>query len=134
MLVDLKRALIALAIVCATLLSIRTASSAEDEKAVDTTKADNTKTNKRDRNENELTAGSQSNNKGDVEITAKIRQMIVKDDSLSTNAHNIKIITVDGIVTLKGPVKSEAEKSTVEKHAIHIVGEKSVKNQIDIAP
>ena len=132
MLSNMKFALAACMIAGAAFLSVQNA-SAEDEKPVDP-KADNTKTNKRDRDANELTAGSQNQNKGDVDITAQIRKMVVADDTLSTNAHNIKIITVDGMVTLKGPVKSDAEKATVEKHAIHIVGDKKVTNQIEIAP
>ena len=59
---------------------------------------------------------------------------IVTDDMLSTNSHNIKIITRNGMVTLKGPVKTDTEKATVEKRAIHIVGDNAVTNQIDIVP
>lgn len=107
-----------------------TGGAAEDDKP----KApDNTATNKRDRDAGELTADQQKQNKSDLETTAKIRRAVVKDETLSTNAHNVKIITVNGMVTLKGPVKSDAEKATVEKMAQDVAGEKNVTNQIDIA-
>ena len=129
---NLKNLILLTTFVVTSLLAVQHV-QAEDEKIVDT-KADNTKVNKRDKDGNELTADNQSQSKSDVDISAKIRQMIVKEDTLSTNAHNIKIITVNGMVTLKGPVKSDAEKTAVEQHAIHIVGEKNVKSEIEIAP
>ena len=67
---------------------------------------DNTGVNVRDRADNALTADEQSNNKDDLHLTAAIRKAIVKDDSLSMMAHNIKIISTNGAVTLRGPVKS----------------------------
>ena len=127
MLLNLKGVSIAMVVASAAILSVQN-TAAED------VKPDNTKVNERDRNANELTAGSQKQNQGDIDITAKIRKMVVDDASLSTYAHNIKIITVDGMVTLKGPVKSDAEKDTVVKHAMHVVDEKHVKNEIEIAP
>jgi hyperosmotically inducible protein len=72
---------------------------------------DNTKTNKRDRNAGEATADQQKNDKTDLDLTAQIRRSITKDKALSTNAHNVKIIAQNGMVTLKGPVKSESSKS-----------------------
>ena len=71
---------------------------------------DNTKVNERDRSKNESTADQQKDNRSDREITQQIRQSIMKDKSLSTYAHNVKIITQNGQVTLKGPVRSEDEK------------------------
>src|SRR5262245_31446096 len=68
---------------------------------------DNTGRNVRDRNGDTLTPGDQSSSERDVELTRKIRQEVVGDDSLSMMAHNVKIISVDGVVTLRGPVKSE---------------------------
>jgi hyperosmotically inducible protein len=105
--------------------------AADDDKPVN---PDNTKINKRDRNPDEVTADQQKQNKEDIEITAKIRKAIVDDTTLSTNAHNVKIISMNGMVTLKGPVKSDAEKAAVEKAAVAVAGEKNVKNQIEIAP
>jgi osmotically-inducible protein OsmY len=96
--------------------------------------ADNTKINKRDQSQEELTAGQQGETKQDREITQKIRRAIVTDKSLSTNAHNVKIITVGGMVTLKGPVRSKEEKRAVEKKAAQIAGNANIKSEIGIAP
>src|ERR1700730_9398748 len=71
------------------------------------TKPDNTKVNKRDRNAGEVTADQQKSNATDRELTRKIRRSIMEDKSLSTYAHNIKLISQNGAVTLKGPVKSD---------------------------
>jgi hyperosmotically inducible protein len=68
--------------------------------------ADDTGRNVRDRDENAKTADQQSNSKEDLEITRKIRRALVEDKSLSTSAHNVKIVTVDRVVTLRGPVVS----------------------------
>jgi osmotically-inducible protein OsmY len=96
--------------------------------------ADNTAKNKRDRNDSEVTADQQKNNKSDLEVTAEIRKSIMADKSLSTYAHNVKIIAENGVVTLKGPVRSEAEKSAVEKKAVDAVGRANVKCEIEIKP
>ncbi len=96
--------------------------------------ADNTKVNKRDRNKGELTAGQQSNGKADRELTRKIRQALVKDKDLSTYAHNIKVITNNGAVTLKGPVRSDDEKRAVEAKAVEAAGGASITNQLEVAP
>ena len=84
--------------------------------------ADNTKTNQRDRNNNEPTADQQKENGNDRELARKIRQSVVSDKSLSTDAHNIKIIAQDGNVTLKGPVRSEEEKRSIESKAADVAG------------
>jgi hyperosmotically inducible periplasmic protein len=96
--------------------------------------ADNTKVNKRDRNKSEPTAGQQSNSKADRELTRKIRQALVKDKDLSTYAHNIKVITNNGAVTLKGPVRSDDEKKAVEAKAAEAAGGASITNQLEVAP
>ena len=95
-------------------------------------KADNTKTNKR--KDDAPTADQQKNNKSDVDVTAEIRRAVMDDKSLSVYAHNVKIIAQDGMVTLKGPVRSEAEKTTIEQKAAAVVGQAKVKNLIEIAP
>jgi osmotically-inducible protein OsmY len=82
--------------------------------------ADNTKVNKRDQNPGAVTADQQKMNAADQELTRNIRKAIVADKSLSTYAHNIKIVTQDGMVTLKGPVKSEDEKKTVMAKAVEV--------------
>lgn len=82
---------------------------------------DNTKTNQRDRSDVQ-TADQQSNSASDVEITRQVRKAVVNDKSLSTYAHNVKIITRQGVVMLKGPVKSEQEKEEIESKAAQVVG------------
>src|ERR1019366_7454189 len=96
--------------------------------------ADNTKVNKRDRSPNEPTADPQKNNRSGLDITQQMRQPIMKDKSLSTYAHNVKIITQNGQVTLKGPVRSEDEKKTVETKAAEVAGENKVTSQLDVKP
>lgn len=86
------------------------------------TKPDNTKVNERDRNAGEATADQQKANATDRDLTKKIRQSVMADKSLSTYAHNIKIISQNGSVTLKGPVKSEDEKRAVMAKAVAIAG------------
>jgi len=93
---------------------------------------DNTERNKRDRSATAKTADQQSNAKADVDVTKRIRQAIIADKDLSTNAHNVKIITVAGKVTLKGPVRTEAEKQTVEAKAVQIAGAGNVTNQVSV--
>ena len=81
-------------------------------------KPDNTKVNKRDRNSGQLTADQQKSNVSDRNLTAQIRRSIMADKTLSTYAHNIKIMSQNGAVTLKGPVKSEDEKKVVLAEAV----------------
>jgi len=94
--------------------------------------ADNTKLNERDRNNATPTPGDQSNSKPDLAITAQIRKAIAADDAMSTDAKNVKIITQDGSVVLRGTVKSEAEKNAVGIKASGIAGVKRVENQLDV--
>jgi hyperosmotically inducible periplasmic protein len=88
----------------------------------ESTKPDNTKVNKHDRNAGEVTADQQKMNATDRELTRKIRRSIMADKSLSTYAHNIKIISQNGAVTLKGPVKSDDEKKNVMAKAVAVAG------------
>jgi hyperosmotically inducible protein len=85
-------------------------------------KPDNTKVNQRDRNAGEATADQQKMNPADRALTRNIRRSIMADKSLSTYAHNIKIISQDGAVTLKGPVKSEDEKANIIAKAVAVAG------------
>jgi hyperosmotically inducible protein len=94
---------------------------------------DNSGVNVRDRPSNAMTAGEQSNSKGDLELTSQIRRAIVKDDSLSMMAHNVKIISMNGEVTLRGPVKSEQERTTIMSKAQAIAGTAKVDNRLEIA-
>jgi hyperosmotically inducible periplasmic protein len=94
--------------------------------------ADNTRINVRDRSASEPTADNQRNNMSDRDITRQIRQSLAKDGSLSSYAHNLKIVTQNGQVTLKGPVRSEEEKKAVEAKASAIAGENKVTSELDI--
>jgi hyperosmotically inducible protein len=95
--------------------------------------ADNSGRNVRDRAGTAPTADQQSNNAGDMKVTQSVRRAIVADKSLSTNAHNVKIITQDGVVTLRGPVKNESEKGKIEAKTRAVPGVKRVDNQLEIA-
>ena len=96
--------------------------------------ADNTKVNQRDRNDAEATADKQKENSTDRQLTQQIRKALVKDKSLSTYGHNVKIISQNGMVTLKGPVKSEEEKQAIEAKAAQIAGADKVTNQLEVVP
>ena len=96
------------------------------------TAPDNTGSNVRDRSGATLTPGDQSESEADRTLTQRIRQAVVADDSLSTNAHNIKIITINGVVTLRGPVNSTQEKATIDAKAQQIAGATKVDNQLEI--
>jgi osmotically-inducible protein OsmY len=98
------------------------------------TPADNTKVNTRDRSKGAVTADQQKNNANDLELTKKIRRALMDDKSLSTYAHNVKVVAQDGQVTLKGPVRTAEEKQTVEAKATEVAGAGRVTNQISIAP
>jgi osmotically-inducible protein OsmY len=102
--------------------------------AQDSTKPDNTSVNKRDRAKGEPTADQQKDNKSDREVARDIRRALVADKSLSTYAHNVKIIAENGEVTLKGPVRSEDEKRAVEAKAAEVAGHRNVKSEISVAP
>jgi hyperosmotically inducible protein len=94
--------------------------------------ADNTAVNERDSSGATATPVDQGENETDLGITAKIRQAIVDDKALSVNAQNVKIITNTGVVVLRGPVKSEQEKSAIEAKAKEVAGVTRVENLIEI--
>jgi hyperosmotically inducible protein len=121
----MKRTLLALA--CVSALSLASFAS-DNEKA----KPDNTATNERDRSSETQTSGDQSNSKDDVNTTAAIRRAVVKDDSLSATAKNVKIITANGTVTLRGPVKTDAEKAKIAELAQSAAGNAKIDNQLEV--
>jgi hyperosmotically inducible periplasmic protein len=94
--------------------------------------SDNTKMNQRDRNANEPTADQQKGNQADRDITKQIRQAIEHDKSISTYGHNVKVITQNGMVTLKGPVRSEEEKKAIAAKAAEVAGGDKVTDEMDI--
>ena len=96
--------------------------------------ADNTKMNQRDRSADQPTADQQKESRSDRDITQQIRRAIVKDKSLSTYAHNVKIVTQNGEVTLKGPVRSDDEKRAVEAKAAEVAGQSKVNSELDVKP
>lgn len=95
------------------------------------TAPDNAKKNKDQINP---TADQQKDNASDRATTQKIRKAVHDDTSLSTYGHNIKIITQDGKVTLRGPVRSEEEKNNLEAKAATVAGKDNVSDQLEIAP
>jgi hyperosmotically inducible protein len=106
------------------------APAASDGTAV---KRDNTEVNVRDRSDAAKTPIDQNENKKDIDITANIRKRVV-DTKMSVNAQNVKIITQDGKVTLRGPVKSADEKAQIEKLAQEVAGPANVDNQLEVQP
>lgn len=92
---------------------------------------DNTGVNARDRDDSAKTPIDQNENQADVDITAKIRQQVV-DTEMSVNAQNVKIITQDGTVTLRGPVKSDEEKKKIEEIAASVAGADKVDSHLEV--
>lgn len=93
---------------------------------------DNTAVNKRDRSSQTLTPADQPNDRTDVKLAAAVRRAIVKDDSLSASAHNVKLIVANGVVTLRGPVNTADEKGRIETIARRITGVTRVDNELDV--
>jgi len=98
------------------------------------TPADNTGVNKRDRNDANPTADDQSQSAADLDLAKRVRQSIEADDSLSANGKNVKVVTRDGMVTLRGPVKNEQERKSIEDKAAQIAGAGKVQNQLEVTP
>jgi hyperosmotically inducible periplasmic protein len=120
----MKRISLVLACLCAVSL----AATAAEEK----TKADNTAVNERDRSGETQTSGDQSNSSADLKITQAIRQALMKDSGLSATAKNIKIITNNGHVTLRGPVNNSQEKAKIDHLAKSAAGGAKIDDQLDI--
>jgi hyperosmotically inducible periplasmic protein len=121
----MKRTLLALA--CLSVFGLA-ALAADNEKA----KPDNTTTNQRDRSGKTKTSGDQSNSSADLKTTQAIRQALMKDGELSTSAKNIKVITANGHVTLRGPVKTAQEKAKIDQLAKSAAGGAQIDNQVDV--
>ena len=121
----MKRNLLAIAYLSAFTLA---ALAADDKK----TEPDNTATNERDRSGDTKTSGDQSNSSADLKITQAIRQALMKEPSLSTTAKNIKVITADGHVTLRGPVKTTQEKAKIDQLARSAAGGAQIDDQLEV--
>ena len=100
--------------------------------ADDKTKPDNTAINERDRSRETQTSGDQSNSSADLKITQTIRQALMKDSELSTTAKNVKIITNNGQVTLRGPVKTAQEKAKIDQLAKSAAGGAKIDDQLEV--
>jgi osmotically-inducible protein OsmY len=96
------------------------------------TEADDTAKNVRDRNDATLTPLDQGGSEGDMRITTEIRKALVDDDALSTNAKNVKVITVDSVVTLRGPVETAQERVAIAAIAQKTPGVTRVDNQLEV--
>jgi hyperosmotically inducible protein len=95
--------------------------------------ADNTEKNVRDKDKATLTPLDQSKgSRHDVDLTRRIREALMADKTLSTNAQNIKIVTLNGRTTLRGPVKDAEEQTRIVKKASKVVGPKNVENQLEV--
>lgn len=108
------------------------ASSEEASKPKLSQQPDNTKKNTRDQKPESVTPVEQSNNKADIEATARLRQLVVKQKGLSVDAQNVKIITKDGEMWLRGPVKTTEEKQLIERLAKKAAGKRTVKSEIEV--
>jgi hyperosmotically inducible periplasmic protein len=110
-----------------------TASQAEPARDQAGVPADNTGKNERDRQPAALTSGDQGGSEADRTVTQKVRQGVSGNDALSVNGKNVKIITLDGVVTLRGPVKTDKERAEIASIAKSVDGVKSVDNQLEVA-
>jgi|SRR5208283_5336581 len=109
----------------------QTASQQPPSESMQTPAGDNTKMNQQDR---QVTAGQQKDNPSDRQLTQQVRQAIMQDKSLSTYAHNVKVISQNGTVTLKGPVRSDGEKQALEAKAVDVAGKDKVVNDLTVVP
>ena len=119
-----------LSLLCISALTL--SAYAEDKDATGKPAADNTAKNERDASGDTKTSGDQSNSPEDIKMTAAIRRAIVADDSLTMTATNVKIITADGKVTLRGPVKTAAEKAKIAQLAQKEAGKATIDNQLEV--
>jgi hyperosmotically inducible periplasmic protein len=119
----------------ALLLGLSSAGLAYGQSTDDKPKPDNTAVNKRDQSPGEATADQQKMNAADRALTATIRKAVMADKNLSTYAHNVKIISQDGTVTLKGPVRSDGEVKSIMAKAIEGAGSPDkIVNQMSVKP
>ncbi|HEY8649548.1 MAG TPA: BON domain-containing protein [Chthoniobacterales bacterium] len=121
----MKRTLLALASLSACVLGTL---AADDKKA----EPDNTATNERDRSGQTRTSGDQSNSSADLKTTQAIRRALMNDGELSMTAKNIKIITAEGQVTLRGPVKTAEEKAKIDQLARSAAGGAKIDDQLEV--
>ena len=121
---------------CIVALAIATDASAQQSASssapVASASVDNSAMNQRDRSSSTVTPVDQPNDKADVKLAAAVRRAIVKDKSLSMTAHNVKLVAVGGVVTLRGPVESADEKARLESLVQGVSGVSRVDSQLDV--
>jgi hyperosmotically inducible protein len=115
-------------------LSLGAARTAGAQSTPSQQKQDNTRINQRDREPGAATADQQKENPADRDLTSKIRKAIVDDKNLSTYAHNVKVVSQNGTVTLKGPVRSDAEMKSILAKAQAMAGTDRVVNEMAVQP
>lgn len=119
-------------ILCGTVVSVLSFAGSAVAGQNTSTAADNTKVNKRDKSTQAPNADRAKNNLSDREVMAHIRRDVVKDKNLSTYAHNVKIVSTGGKVTLRGPVHTEQEKDAIEQYAKKYAGDMNVTDEITV--
>ncbi|CAN5748416.1 hypothetical protein BH11MYX3_BH11MYX3_30210 [soil metagenome] len=117
--------------ILAAALALAAVGACKSSKEPERVEADNTAKNKRDESA-VPTADNAVDGKSDLDVTQKIRKAVMADDTLSTTAHNCKIVVQDGKVTLVGPVASPTESTRVAQIAAGVVGDKNVINQLEV--
>jgi hyperosmotically inducible protein len=128
---EMKRTFLLVSIM---LLGCGTLMLAQDAAGQNAPASDNSKMNQRDRDPNAPTADQQSDNPSDRDITQQVRRAINADKTFSAYAHNVKVITQNGQVTLKGPVRSDEEKRAIEAKATAIAGDGKVTSELTVKP
>jgi hyperosmotically inducible periplasmic protein len=126
----MNKAIVTFAAIAASLL-VGGVASAQTNSSVP---ADNTRSNRTDASNTTATADAQKNGAADIDLTKHIRQSVMADKSLSTDAHNVKIVSVGGKVTLNGVVRSDEEKSAIQMKAEDVAGKSNVTNVLKVAP
>ena len=129
------RLLLAVPILTSSLIMMAVTVRAEQNDAIylaASSALENTEVNVRDKDNTTLTPEDQKETESDIKITADIRQAIIKNKSLSVDAQNVKIITRNGAVTLRGPVETKKESKKLKKIAKHTPGVLKVDNQLEI--
>lgn len=108
------------------------ATSASSMSTSTSTSTDNTSSNKLD--PTHANADTQKNDKEDLRLTQTIRKHVMADKSLSVYAHNVKIVAVNGTVTLNGVVRTDEERTAIETQAVSVAGKDHVVNELKVAP
>ena len=130
-----KRSLLVMSALTGNLIMVTGTTQAEQDSSIylaADSSLENTEHNVRDKHDSYLTPEDQKENESDINITANIRKAVVADKSLSVNARNAKIITRNGIVTLRGAVESETESMKLQYITLQTPGAVQVDNQLEI--